>query len=794
MKRIAAAVLALLMTVGSLASCAQQPPAESTNSIASTAAATQTATTGTTAPTGTTAATYPAVEAKAVGITEVMPDNRTLVLGHGYDWVELFNAEDEDVPLDGYYLTDDETKPGLLPLAGLTIGAGEYLCVELGDDAPFQLSEVGETVYLTVGGAVISSVAFGASSGESFDAEGVCRWATPGYGNSEEGYRQYLEAQPQSDLIISEALPYNTSVLGKLGVYHDLVEVRNTSAASLSLEDYYLTNSFEAVKRYTFPKVTLAPGECFVVYCSGDASLGENHAAFKLQPGQTLFLAQKGVFTDCLTMPADLKADESFGRSGKLPVYLYEPSFGAENGEGHLTGIDAPTVDVAPGMYDEAIEVVLSGPGTIHYTLDGARPTARSKTYKDPIQIKGVTTIRAICEESGRTSAIMNYTYVVGAEHDLPVLVISMTAGDRSFLMQRIESKIEHEAVATLIEDGEVKFTVPMGIRLHGNDSRKGKKKNFQLRFRSEYGAGKLRYPLFDDRDIDEYDSLVLKGGSEDWKNAMMRDELSTLIANGTSALYTQAMKPVVLYLGGQYWGVHYLRERFSEHYVASHLGVSPESVDILFSNRAYVQVGDNSDFIALREYCQSHDMSKLENYLYLTERIDVTSLIDWYVVRSWCADNDYANIRRFRSDEHDGKWRWMFFDLDWSYMYTGVRPLSLILDDYGGDAILIQAVLASEAGRDAFLSRYAYMMRTALNEEHATKCIDEIVNAIESEMPRDRERWGASMAMWESQVNGIRNYVKDATRHSILIGNMTRYFDLTDAEVEYYFGDLLQE
>ena len=792
MKRIVAALLAVLMLTGTVA-CSQQPAQEPTKSIASTAATTQTATTGTTAPTETTAATYPAVEAKAVGITEVMPDNRTLVLGHGYDWVELFNSEDEDVPLDGYYLTDDETKPGL-PLAGLTIGAGKYLCVELKDDAPFQLSEVGETVYLTAGGEVISSVSFGASSGESFDAEGACRWATPGYGNSEEGYRQYLEAQPQSDLILSEALPYNTSVLGKLGVYYDLVEVRNTSSASLSLDDYYLTNSFEAVKRYTFPKVTLAPGECFVVYCSGDPSLGENHAAFKLQPGQTLFLAQKGVFTDCLTMPADLKANESFGRSGKLPVYLYEPTFGAENGEGHLTGIDAPTVDVAPGMYDEAVKVTLTGQGTIRYTLDGTPPTTRSKTYTEPITINGVTTLRAICEENGRTSAITSSTYVIGQQHDLPVLVISISAGDRSALMSMIESSIEREGVMTLIEDGEVKFTVPMGIRLHGNDSRKGKKKNFQLRFRSEYGASKLRYPLFDDRDIDEFDSLLLKGGSEDWKNAMMRDELTTLIANDTGALYTQAMKPCVVYMGGQYWGVHYLRERFSEHYVASHLGVSPESVDILFSNRAYVQVGDNSDFIALREYCQSHDMSKLENYLYLTERIDVTSLIDWYCYRSWSADNDYANCRRFRSSEHDGKWRWMFFDLDWSYMYTGVRPLSLILDDYGGDAILIQAVISSEAGRDAFLSRYAYLMRTVLNEEYATKCIDEIVGAIQTEMPRDRERWGASMAMWESQVNGIRNYVKDATRHTILIGNMTRYFDLTDAEVEYYFGDLLPD
>ena len=135
---------------------------------------------------------------------------------------------------------------------------------------------------------------------------------------------------------------------------------------------------------------------------------------------------------------------------------------------------------------------------------------------------------------------------------------------------------------AHFLEPGNRGFD-PLGIRLHGNDSRKEDKQNFQLRFRSQYGVGKLNYKLFEDRDIDEYNSLLLKGGSEDWNYAGFRDELATGIVHGTTALYTQARKPVVLYLGGQYWGVYYLRERFSDEYVASHLNVSKESVDLLF-------------------------------------------------------------------------------------------------------------------------------------------------------------------------------------------------------------------
>jgi len=785
MKRILSALLAALLLVTLLTGCDGR----------ATTATTQ-PTQADTRPADATQETDPAAEPASLVIHEVMADNRSLVLGHNQDWVELYNPEDYDVPLDGYYLTDDPQKPQLLSLSGKTVASGGYLCVVLDGDAPFRLAEVGETVYLTCGGQTLSQLTFPESEkGESYDADGACRWPTPGFGNSEEGYRQYLQSQTLPELVISEAMPFNLTQLPLKGLYYDLLEVTNNTSQSVQLGDYYLTNSYEAVKRYQFPNVALEPGASYVVYCSGQPELGEDHAPFTLsQDGQTLYLAKKGQFTHTLTMPSDLKPDESFGLSQGLPVYLQSPSFGQPNGEGILAGVPAPQFSIPSGMYKEAVQITLTGTGNIYYTLDGSRPTTRSKAYTEPIPAEDVTTIRAMCEVDGRTSAVVNASYVIGKEHDLPVLVISMTRADQNYLFEYIQSKQEHEAVATLFEDGEEKFTVPMGIRLHGNDSRKGRKKNFQLRFRSEYGASKLHYRLFDDRDIDEFDSLILKGGSEDWRNGMMRDELTTLIANGTSALYTQAMKPVVVYLGGEYWGVHYLRERFSDQYVASHLNVSPESVDILFSNRAYVQVGSNKDFLALREYCQTHDMSQQEHYNYLAQRIDVNSLIDWYVVRSWSADNDYANIRRFRSSEHDGKWRWMFFDLDWSYMYWGSIPLTLLLTDYGGDAVLINALISSDAGRDAFLSRYAYMMRTALNQEHAHRCLDEIVNAIASEMPRDRERWNVSMTAWENNVASIRKYTLDENRHRILIGDMKNYFGLSDEEVAYYFGDLLTE
>ena len=781
MKRIIALLLALASLL-SMAGCTGAPQPETTTQVLTTTPVT----------------TEPAPVAADLQISEVMPDNKFLTMGHENDWVELMSREETAVSLDGYYLTDDPEKPAQMPLEGLEIPAGGYLAIVLDDAAPFRLSADGETVYLFFHDQLLGQVTYGLSeNGESYDADGPCQMATPGYANTQEGYEAYLQNLRLPDLYISEVLSSNSKYLPVKNECYDLVEVKNNSGAPINLGEYTLTDKRSEPYRYMFPDVMLQPGEYFVVYCSDDASLGDAHAPFKISAsGENIYLAKNGRIVDALVVPGNVQKNQSYGRDGNIPAYFAAPTPGADNAAGYRMAVAAPQADQLSGVYQESVTVTLSATGTIYYTLDGSRPTTESKVYTDPIVIDGITTIRTFCVEGERSSPITNYTYLVDAQHDLPVVSIAIPqnslTGNRGVL-NHIDANYEHEGVLTLIEDGEEKFSVPFGFRLHGNDSRKGKKQNFQLRFRSEYGAGKLEYPLFDDRDIQEYDSLLLKGGSEDHYVAMMRDEVFTGIANGTTELYTQAMKPVVLYLGGEYWGVYYLRERFSDEYVASHMNVSPESVDIAYSTAAYTQVGSNADFLAVREYATSRDMTKAENYQYVTDRIDVISLMDWYICRSYVADNDIANIRRCRSVEADGKWHWMYFDVDWGFCWIDNKPISNILDRYGADNALMRAVLTNKEAQDTFLKRYAELMRTVLNEEYIVGYIDDLVAQIDSEMPRDRARWNNSYERWQTEVQKLRDYVKDGKRTRIVLNGLRSYFYLSDEQMEYYFGDLMQ-
>ncbi|MBO6064824.1 MAG: CotH kinase family protein, partial [Lachnospiraceae bacterium] len=319
-------------------------------------------------------------------------------------------------------------------------------------------------------------------------------------------------------------------------------------------------------------------------------------------------------------------------------------------------------------------------------------------------------------------------------------------------------------------------------------DSRKGAKQNFQLRFRSEYGPGKLHYHLFEDRDIDAYDSLLLKGGSEDYPYAVMRDELSTVMCDGRTHLYVLACKPCILYLGDQYWGIYYLRERFSDDYVADHFDVSAKSVDLLFSYGG-VQSGSARDYNSLLAYCKKNDLSIAEHYNYVMERIDALSLMDWYICRSYVGDKDVANIRYFRSTEYDSKWRWMYFDLDWAFWHTTDKPITGFIknDDHN---ILMVNLLKNREFKDMFLKRYAELMDSFLNEQFITAEIDRYVEILTPEIEKDRARWGYSVNGWKSSVQKLYDYVKDGARDKNVLKDIKSYFNLSDAQMKEYFGN----
>ena len=608
------------------------------------------------------------------------------------------------------------------------------------------------------------------------------------------------KTMPLTGLEFDEAMSSNSKYAELDGQFYDWVELLNTSSSPINLSEYWISDNKDNPQKYQLPDVLLGAGERYLIYCNG---VGEgNQAPFKISSdGEKVYLSNKDGFCDRIKIPGDLPADSSYGRKDGEWMYFDNPAPGKENGEGYAARTSIPSANYLSGAYTEALQVSLFGEGTIYYTTDGSKPTTSSKVYNNEITVTDIMTIRTMAVKDGRESEEAAYTYVINKEHSLPILVLSgpyeTTLGPKGVVaLNKKGSGIEAEVMMTLIENGEEKFSVPCGITLSGNNggSRDADKRNFNVFFRSAYGVGKLKYKVFDDLDIESFNSLRLKGGAEDWEFAIIRDEFMTHMTIGNTALCAQASKPVVLYLAGEYWGIYFIRERFSADYVASHYNVSKDSVDLLQGYVEMVEEGSKDDYDELVSFVKSHDLSVDENYDYVASRIDLDSLMDWYICRSYMGDKDPDNIRYFRSTEGDNKWRWMFFDLDWGFYHEKDDPLTWQLESSGvknrNTVVMFRKIIQSPRGKDAFLKRYAYLMDTILNEEYITKELDYWKGLIESEIPDDRARWKRSVSGWNTQMQKLYDYVKDGKRDKNVLRDIKTYFKLSDDQMKSYFGD----
>lgn len=132
-----------------------------------------------------------------------------------------------------------------------------------------------------------------------------------------EDYQYLLEEG--SALLINEFMAKNDSTIqDNMGNYSDWVEIYNNSNESISLLGFYLSDDLSNSSKWAFPDVSIEGQGFYLVWCSGDTTLGENHTSFKLSAnGEDVgfFKAEISdtVLVDGLSFGEQM-ADTSYGR------------------------------------------------------------------------------------------------------------------------------------------------------------------------------------------------------------------------------------------------------------------------------------------------------------------------------------------------------------------------------------------------------------------------------------------------------------------------------------------------
>ena len=316
--------------------------------------------------------------------------------------------------------------------------------------------------------------------------------------------------------------------------------------------------------------------------------------------------------------------------------------------------------------------------------------------------------------------------------------------------------------------DGESQLKQNIGIRIHGNKGRTFPQKSLRLYARSEYGNKKFNYQFFPDKEISSFKRLIVRAASStDWKNTLFKNELAQQLTANLN-LSHQASIPVIVFINGEYWGIHHLCERVDEYYLNEYYKVPKDSIDLL-SNNGIVEQGNASDFLDLINYLETHSLIDNTHYHYVAELVDITNFIDYNISQIFLSNTDWPNNNiKFWKAQKNGKWRWIMTDCDESMNYEHYNVLSDFVNPMPyhqyfpeWSTFLLHNLLKNELFKRQFRSRFETLL---LNNFSTTNILHEISllkNDYASEVIGHINRWGApaTFADWQEIVEGLNAF-----------------------------------
>jgi len=359
--------------------------------------------------------------------------------------------------------------------------------------------------------------------------------------------------------------------------------------------------------------------------------------------------------------------------------------------------------------------------------------------------------------------------------------------------------KIEKAVIFEYFEPGgRHALQQSIGIRIHGVASRRYSQKTLRLYARSDYGEPYFTYDFFNQGGNAQHRRLLLRNFGQGWGNALIQDTLVSQVVSDFNA-ESQSSQLVILFINGEYWGIHDLRERYDQHYLSVKHGIPLKKVEISNSSSDFLE-GDGETFFAAIQVLEQSSHVTDGVVAEVESLLDLDSLFDLLITHIFFANEDFAagNIRLWRHRRppeeienplHDGRWRWMLFDFDliggagrgrfdvnYNLFDSGRRgrhlPYRTERERRRDYPFLFHRLMENEAVRTRFLSRFHYRMENALSPEKTGRELRRLASLLESEIEHHIERWNpgksrsrhalSSVKQWFDMIDNLERFLKN--------------------------------
>jgi len=536
-----------------------------------------------------------------------------------------------------------------------------------------------------------------------------------------------------------------------------------------------------------------------------------------------------------------LATDQSFGRNtdgNSLLVSFAQSTPGVTN-SGGIPLVAKPVFNPVSGVYssNQTITISSATPGAnIYYTTDGSEPNQNSTYYNGPFSVGSSVSIRAIALKSGYTNSEISTASYIYYNTDLPIISISTkpanlwnnnsgiyvvgTNGANGNCMPgpaNFNQNWERPANITMIEtDGSLAFNTNAGISISGGCSRRNPQKSLNVAAKSIYGSSNFKHQIFPEYDQKKYKRFKLRNGGNDFNGFALRDVISQSVVEDEIDLDQQRSRACVVFINGDYWGIMNIRDSYSEHWIKeNHKIADKDSIDLLepsgSGTSARIIEGNNTDYINLYNYISSNNLSNQSNYNYVQSKIDINEYINYWITQLYLANTDWPgnNVKIWKEQLPDAKFRWLLFDADWTLGYTRGWSNQTTQADHTknmlnfatntansgwpndqASTLIFRKLLQNTTFKNEFIQRAATQMEILFDPIRCQSIADMRYNEIINEKQAHFNRWinetedgtgnsmnELNMTYWQSEYDYVRNWFTE--RRPYMENHIKSYFNI---------------
>ena len=590
----------------------------------------------------------------------------------------------------------------------------------------------------------------------------------------------------------------------------DWIELHNMGGEDVDLTGWFATDNLSDSTKWMFPVGTvISAGGFLILWCDNENS--GLHTSFKLSStGEEV-----GIFNSALEVQNALAyqaqdTDVSWGRSmdgSSQWSWFEQPTPGASNDTSipyEAVVHHVPHFSEVGGFKETSFFLALSSiNGQIRYTLDGTHPSLNSELYVDPLILTETAFIRArVFIENQIPGPIVTHSYFFEPSFEQRKLPVFSLVTDPDFFwdpeigiyVQDFKPEWEHPVNVEFFEnDGnnQAVFNERAGIKINGQNSWVLPQKMLGIYFRGGYGSGSLDYPLFHDRDRINIDDFILRAGGSDWANTLMRDGLSQSLPQFNTYVGYQGFRPSMVFVNGEYMGIHNIRSRIDEGFIEENYGVLPNTYDLI-SNVGEVEEGNDMAYWEM-DALMGEDLNVQENFDAVAEVVDVQDFADYWITEIWSSNSSWGhNVKLWKPYGEGGKWKFIFGDLDRGFSGSTNQDIQDFTqsqgDSYDYARTWIRHMLENDLYRAYFAQRFADHLHTSFHPDQVNTQLDRFVDRIDEEIPYHVGRWSgttssygdgiSSVGYWEDEIADLRTFSTE--RSTFMVNDLFDTFGLS--------------